>query len=159
MHLLDRLALLNWGLLHAIISDRDCKFIGQLWHEIFQKLGADLLYSASYHPQTNSLSERSNQTAKIALRYYIMSLETPALWPLILPRIQLILNNSTKYSSTLQTPTEILHGFRAREALDFLRPLEPEPISRVETDNTGDTLNTVETPVYVLYALADISAY
>ena len=30
---IDRLALLNWGLPRAILSDRDRKFVGQLWKE------------------------------------------------------------------------------------------------------------------------------
>ena len=48
--LLDRLALLLWGLPHAILSDRDRHFVGQLWRRIFERLGVDLLYSTSYHP-------------------------------------------------------------------------------------------------------------
>ena len=121
--LLDRLALLLWGLPRAILSDRDRRFVGQLWRGIFERLGVDLLYSTSYHPQTDGMSERSNQTVEIALRYYLATLPEGALnqWPSVLPRLSLALNNSMNFSSTGKTPTQVIHGFRAREALDFLR--------------------------------------
>jgi chromodomain-containing protein len=124
--MLDRLCIMNWGLPRIIIGDRDRKWMAELWKSIFTALRVQLLYSTAYHQQTDGMSERTNQTAEIALRYYIMALEDPHLWNKILPRMQMALNNSTKYSSTIKAPTEILHGFRAREALDFLRPYEPE---------------------------------
>ena len=118
---LDKLAEINWGLPRAFISDRDRKFIGQLWKGIFKALNVELLFSSAWHPQTDGMSERSNQTAEIALRYYIATLEDPRCWPKVLPRMSASLNNSTKYSSTAQSPTQVLYGFRTREALDLLR--------------------------------------
>lgn len=112
---LDRLALLNWGLPRAIISDRDRKFVCQVWREIFKALKVELLFAAAWHPQTDGMSERSNQTAEIAMRYYVTTLIDPRQWPSVLPRISASLNNSTKYSSTLKTPTEMLYGFKIRE--------------------------------------------
>lgn len=125
-HLLDRLALLNWGVPKAIISDRDPKFLGQLWKGIFSKLKVNLLFSTAYHPQTDGASERTNQTVEIALRYYLSTLEDLTRWPEVLPRLSASLNNSTKYSSTALAPTQVIHGFRTREPLDFLRLLDPE---------------------------------
>ena len=57
----------------------------------------------------------------VALRYYLATVEDIHGWPTVLPRMQAALNNSTKYSSTSKTPTEILFGFRTREALDLMR--------------------------------------
>lgn len=51
--LLRRLLLLNWGLPYALISDRDRRFIGQLWQQILKELKVDLLYSTAWHPQTD----------------------------------------------------------------------------------------------------------
>ena len=119
--MLDKLADINWGLPRAIISDRDRKFVSDLWKRIFEALKTKLLISTAYHPQTDSLSERTNQTAEIALRYFIATLEDPRQWPKLLPRMSSSLNNSTKYSSTNQTPTQVLYSFRIREALDFMR--------------------------------------
>ena len=141
--LLDRLAELNWGLPRAIISDRDRKFVGQLWKQIFSSLKVSLLYSTAWHPQTDGMSERSNQTAEIALRYYIATLLDPRQWPTVLPRLSASLNNSTKYSSTAKTPTQIMYGFRTREALDFLRIDDPETESRLSDNALGVPDNSV----------------
>ena len=122
---LDRMAALNWGLPRAIISDRDRKFVAGLWKQIFHQLKVKLYYSTAYHPQTDGMSERSNQTAEIALRYYITNLEDSRRWPDILHRMSAALNNSTNYSSTHRTATQVMYGFRTREALDLLRPYDP----------------------------------
>jgi hypothetical protein len=38
-----------------------------------------MLYSIAYHSQTNDVNERTNQTLKIALRYYIQKLHDSTL--------------------------------------------------------------------------------
>ena len=48
------------GILVATISNRDFKFISELWQAIFKKLGTNLLVSTAYYPQTDSQSERTN---------------------------------------------------------------------------------------------------
>ena len=116
--LLQRLMLLGWGIPWATISDRDRRFVGQMWEEIFRLLKVDLLYSTAWHPQTDGMSERSNQTAEIALRYFIELLDNR--WPKSLPQLSSVLNNSTKYSTTRLAPTEIIFGFKVKEPLDLL---------------------------------------
>lgn len=117
--LIDRLELLDWGIPKAIISDRDRKFLSELWQAIFKRLGVSLLYSTAYHPQTDGSSERTNQTMEIAMRFYIHTLEKPSLWPKILPRLQALLNNSVS-STTGKTPNEVAYGFTPNTALDLL---------------------------------------
>ena len=58
-----------------IISDRDSKFLSDLWKSIFKALGIQLLYFTAYHPQTDGSSERTNQTVKVALRHYLLSMK------------------------------------------------------------------------------------
>ena len=118
--LLERLDLADWGLLKAIISDRDRKFVSEIWTTIFKEKGVELLYSTAYHPQTDGQSERTNQTFKIALQHYIAGLEKPADWPTVLPRMQAILNNSTS-GSTSQSLNEVLYGRKVIEPIDLLR--------------------------------------
>lgn len=108
-----------------------------------KEVKVDLLYSTAWHPQTDGLSERSNQTAEIALRYFIATLEDEKLWPTVLSRMSASLNNSTKYSSTSLAPTQIIYGFKTREALDLLRIEEPDSDFRANdvptaTDNRAD---------------------
>ena len=130
--LLERLDLADWGLPKAIISDRDRKFVSEIWTTIFKEKGVQLLYSTAYHPQSDSQSERTNQTFEIALRHYIAGLEKPADWPTVLPRMQAILNNSTS-NSTGQSPNEVLYGRKVIEPIDPLAA--PNPLSETFSSN------------------------
>ena len=42
-----------WGLPLSIVSDRDTRFTGRFWTELFRLVGMKLLMNTSYHPQTN----------------------------------------------------------------------------------------------------------
>ena len=117
--LLERLELGDWGLPKALLSDRDPKFLSELWTAIFEKLDVKLLYSTAYHPQTDGQSERTNQTAEIMLRFFVAGLERPELWPRLLPRLQAIMNSSIS-ATTGQTPNEVIYGFKPNQPLDLV---------------------------------------
>lgn len=51
--MLERLDIADWGLLKVIISDRDRKFLSELWTEMFRRLGYDF-----YSPQHTILRPR-----------------------------------------------------------------------------------------------------
>ena len=70
MKLLLELHYSDWELPKAIISDRDTKFISKLWKLLFTALGVKMLTSTAYHPQTDELSERTNQSVEIALCFW-----------------------------------------------------------------------------------------
>ena len=120
--------------LKVILSDRDRKFLGELWTQLFRLLGVGLLYSTAYHPQTDGQSERSNQTIEIALRYYLSSLDDPKEWPTILPRLQSYLNNSVS-ATTGKTLNEAAYGFTPVAALDLwkLDTADPTVIDQATT--------------------------
>ena len=113
---------------------------------MFEALKIDLLYFTAWHPQTDGLSERSNQTAEIALRYYIATLEDDKLWPTVLSRMSALLNNSIKYSSTALAPTQIIYGFKTREALDLLRI--DVPTADADHVNDAATVNSTTAAAY-----------
>ena len=112
------MSLVDWGLLKIILSDRDRKFLAELWTELFKLLGTNLLYSSAYYPQSDRQSERTNQTIEIALRYYLSSLNNPKEWPSVLPRLQSYLNNLVS-AATGKTPNEAAYGFTPTAALDL----------------------------------------
>ena len=133
--LLDRLAIADWGLPRVMLTDRDPKFLSELWEAMFKRLGVDLLYSTAYHPQTDGSSERTNQTAEIALRFYIHTLERPEEWPKVLPRLQALLNNLPS-STTNKTPNELAYGFKLNRPLDLVATIPELPgqsgLARIE---------------------------
>ena len=78
---LARLDLINGGLQGELITDHDPKFLSRFWKALFKKLGVKLLYSTAYYPQTDGSSERTNQTVKIVLRFFVHALDSPSFWP------------------------------------------------------------------------------
>ena len=129
--LLERLDISDWGLPKVIISDRDPKFMSDIWKSIFDTLGVSLLYSTAYHPQTDGASERTNQTAEVALRFLINGLDNPMDWPKLLPKVQAMLNNS---SSGGKSPNEVAYGFTPNRPLDLLMPKQVDNINMARID-------------------------
>ena len=60
------------GVPMSIISDRDPRFTSKFWVAFQEVLGAGLLYSTTYHPQTDGQSERTIQTLEDMLRASVL---------------------------------------------------------------------------------------
>ena len=114
----------DWGIPKAIISDRDRKFVSDLWTSIFKRLGTELLVTTAYHPQSDGQSERTNQTIEIALRFWTSQGHLD--WHKILPHLFAALNNS-KNASTGLTPNEYVYGFNTNEGLSLVRQDDQTP--------------------------------
>jgi hypothetical protein len=52
------------GLPKNIVSDRDSRFIGTFWGELFRLVGTELTPSTSYHPQRDGQTEMSTSGLK-----------------------------------------------------------------------------------------------
>ncbi|RWA03570.1 hypothetical protein EKO27_g11536 [Xylaria grammica] len=126
MALTKQLLLSDWGIPKGIISDRDRKFTSEVWKGIWKALGTRLLMSTAYHPQTDGLSERKNQTVEIALRYYNFT-NPESCWLDVIPSLQWNLNAA--YSEAIHSsPHEQLFGFKLPGALEALTDTQLESI-------------------------------
>ena len=119
----------DWGIPHAVISDRDRKFMSAFWRAIFKKLGIELLTSTAYHPQTDGQFERTNQILEIALRFWLSNPENKD-WIEALPYLTASNNNSAN-ASTGFALNELSYGFRVNDTLGLLEDLPAEDYSRL----------------------------
>ena len=125
--LINRLQISDWGLPAAIISDRDPKFMSELWQTIFNLLGTKILTSTAYHPQSDGQSERTNQTVETAIRFVVTNMPHVGFKD-TLPALQAQLNNSPNASTGL-SPNETIYGFKVRESTSTLRPHLPPDVA------------------------------
>ena len=139
--LLDRLDIGDWGIPKVLLSDRDPKFLSDLWKSLFDRMGVSLLYSTAYHPQTDGSSERTNQTAEIALRFYLHGLQKASMWPFVLPRLQALLNNAQS-TTTGKSPNELAYGFRPNRPLDLASSSElPQQVFATARIEAADAIS------------------
>jgi hypothetical protein len=118
IHLLEETQRRDWDISKVIIFDRDRKFLFDLWRTLFTKLDVFMLYSTAYHSQTNDVSERTNQTLEIALRYYIQELFDSTLWVSALWKFQSIFNN-TRSIVTGKISNELLYEITSNLSLNI----------------------------------------
>ncbi|MBW0497270.1 hypothetical protein O181_036985 [Austropuccinia psidii MF-1] len=110
-------ALLFWnniistcGVPKIIISDRYPKLTSEFWTNLYDILGAKLLFSTAYNPQTDGLAERMIQTMEeILRRFCAYGMEYKDHegythdWVTLLPAVQLSYNTS-QHSTTGKKP-------------------------------------------------------
>jgi hypothetical protein len=56
----------------SIVSDKDTKFLGHFWRILWKKMGTNLLFSSTYHPQMNGQTEVVNISLGDLLRSLVV---------------------------------------------------------------------------------------
>ncbi|KAH9744594.1 Endonuclease [Citrus sinensis] len=98
-----------WGVPRNIVSDRDPRFTGRFWTELFKMLGTDLKFSTSFHPQTDGQADRINGLLEMYLRYYVSAHQRD--WAKLLYITQFSYNLQ-RSEVTGKSPFEIIMGFQ-----------------------------------------------
>ena len=96
-----------WGVPRSIISDRDPRFTGKFWRELFKLLGTELNFSTSFHPQSDGQTERVNALLELYLRHYVAAHQRD--WAKLLDVAQFSYNLQ-RSESTGKSPFEIVMG-------------------------------------------------
>ena len=96
------------GLPSSIVSDRDAKFTSRWWKELHHLMGAKLLMSTAFHPQTDGQTERANRSIGQILRSLIRPDQKD--WESKLSLVEFAINTSVS-NSTGYAPFELNAGY------------------------------------------------
>lgn len=96
------------GLPESIVSDRDAKFTSKWWRELHRLLGAKLLMSTSFHPQTDGATERANRSIGQIFRASLRPDQGD--WYDKIPMVEFAINSSIN-STTGYAPFELNYAY------------------------------------------------
>jgi hypothetical protein len=106
----------TFGLPARIVSDRDPRFTGRFWRELWRLLDTKLDMSTTGHPQTDGKAENRQRTANTMLRHYV-DFEQKT-WDMQLLHAAHAINH-TKSVATGLTPFEVMFRRAPRLPLDI----------------------------------------
>ena len=106
---------LHYGLPAVIISDRDPRFTGRFWRELWRLLDTQLHMSTGGHPQTDGKAENRQRTANTMLRHYVDFEQDD--WDMKLLHAAHAINHTKSVSIGL-TPFEVMFRRSPRLPLD-----------------------------------------
>jgi hypothetical protein len=104
------------GILKTIISDRVSIFVARFWEQLYECLDTHIIWSLTYHPQTDGQTKRVNQIIEDILRAYVLT-DGPK-WDKHLPLAKFPYNNSYQESIKM-SPFEALYGWPYRAPLSW----------------------------------------
>ena len=104
------------GCPEEIISDQGREFCNQVINRLEELTGFRHRVTAAYHPQSNGLDERMNQTLKAALQKLVN--ENQDDWDQLLDNV-LFAYRTSRQASTKYTPFFLMYGREARLPIDI----------------------------------------
>ena len=126
----------DWSISHAIVSDRDSKFMSNFWQAVFHKLKTAILTSTIYHSQTDDQSKRINQTIEIALHFHVIA-HFDDEWIDVLSFLQAE-NNNVVHVITEYSSNELIYEFKINDTLNMLTDLSFENYSQLRQIKRDD---------------------
>jgi hypothetical protein len=109
------------GVPNTIVSNSDAKFLSYFWRTLWLKLGAKLLFSTTYHPQTDGQTEVVNCILSTMLQTILKS--NLKLWEECLLHIEFVYNRSV-HSTTKVSLFQVVYGFNPHAPINLF-PLPP----------------------------------
>ena len=109
---------LRYGCPQEIVSDQGREFCNRLINDLGERTGFAHKITSAYHPQSNGLDERFNQTLKAQLQKLVN--ENQNNWDELLDSI-LFAYRTSRHDSTKRTPFLLMYGREARLPIDLTR--------------------------------------
>ena len=106
------------GIPAEILTDQGANFMSALLKALYKRLNIKSIWTSPYHPQSDGLVERFNQTLKAMLRKFVS--ENNHNWDKDLPYL-LFAYREVPQASTGFSPFELLYGRSVRGPLDVLK--------------------------------------
>ncbi|KAM9977632.1 hypothetical protein ACTFIR_011502 [Dictyostelium discoideum] len=106
----------KYGVPKRIISDRGAAFVSKIVERVNNLFGIKKLSTTSYHPQTNGLTEKFNDTLITMLKNFVTT-ENYGDWPSILKGL-LFCYRTTTHASSGFSPFYLLFNRQPRLLLD-----------------------------------------
>lgn len=116
------------GLPSVITTDQGSEFRNQVNRELMDRYGIQHRLTMAYHPQSNGLDERYNQTITTALAKFAQ--EERDAWDKNLKEVVYAYNTSVQ-DSTQHTPFEVMFGRVARLPVDINLAAHTDPDQKV----------------------------
>lgn len=101
-----------------VLTDQGTNFMSTLLKQVYRLLGIKSIRTTPYHPQTDGLTERFNQTLKQMLRKFVS--ESGRDWDQWLPYL-LFAYREVPQASTGFSPFELLYGYEVKGPLALLQ--------------------------------------
>ncbi|GKV53145.1 hypothetical protein SLEP1_g59685 [Rubroshorea leprosula] len=105
------------GVPKTITSDRDVKFMSHFWRTLWRKMGTQLQFSSTSHPQTDGQTEAINKILGNLLRSFVG--KNLRQWDLVLAQVEFAYNNSLN-QATGKCPFEVVYGVCPLSPLDLV---------------------------------------
>jgi hypothetical protein len=109
------------GIPRDIVFDRDTKFTSIFWKSLMVGFEPKLLFSTTYHPQTDGQTERVNQILKDMLRMHVM--HQLKKWEDYLPLVEFAYNNGY-HESLKMIPFKALYGRQCKILISWSNPVD-----------------------------------
>ena len=112
------------GLPRSIVSDNGPVFVAKFWAELMKFMDVKMRRASPYHPQTNGLAERTNNTLKQLLRALLEATKGSMRWLDLLPLAEIAIN-SAPIANTEYSPFYLNYGYHPTFWWDLPQALEP----------------------------------
>ena len=113
----------RYGCPRTVLTDLGRNFMASMFEELLRFTKTDRLRTTAYHPQTDGLVERQNQTLKQMIRTYVNRKQDD--WDELLPYLSFAYNTSV-HSSTGVSPYFLMYGREATMPVDVAMDWTPE---------------------------------